>query len=170
MPGIVYLTVVLAAISQLAGWGWSIAVIMRRRSYLRQQVHTAPFAIIALSLVALTIKLLLQMGSTIPSLSTLAFGFRPIVIGYLHLVLLGVVSLFILGYSMSVGLLAETKRAKTGVTVFIAGIILNELALMVQGATAMGYVVVPYINETLLGIAVVMFAGVLMLNQPSESY
>ena len=45
---------------------------------------------------ALSAKFLLQLGSTIPALSQLGFGFRPIVIAYLHLVLLAVISLFLL--------------------------------------------------------------------------
>jgi hypothetical protein len=40
---------------------------------------------LCLSAIALSIKLLLQLGAVIPALSTWAFGLRPIVIGYLHL-------------------------------------------------------------------------------------
>ena len=47
---------------------------------------------------ALSIKFLLQLGSTIPAISQLAFGFRPIVIAYLHLVLLAIITLFLLFY------------------------------------------------------------------------
>ena len=165
MPRIVYIVVVLSAVTQIVGWIWTISIIRSKQKIFKQQLHSAPYLIIGLSLVALTIKLLLQLGSTIPSLSTLTFGFRPIVIGYLHLVLLGVISLFILGYSMSIGILAESSRSKSGITIFISGIILNEIALMIQGAMAIGYVAVPYINETLLAIAIVMFLGVFMLNQ-----
>jgi hypothetical protein len=165
MPRIVYILVVLSAVTQIVGWIWSISIIRSNQKIFKQQLHSAPYLIISLSLVALTIKLLLQLGSTIPSLSTLTFGFRPIVIGYLHLVLLGVISLFITGYSMSIGIMAESPRSKSGIAIFISGIILNEIALMIQGAMAIGYVVVPYINETLLAIAIVMFLGVFMLNQ-----
>ena len=47
-------------------------------------------------------KLSLQMVSVVPSLSTLTVGFRPIVIGYLHLVLLGVITIFLIGYFIEV--------------------------------------------------------------------
>lgn len=165
LPLIVYIMVVLSAVTQIVGWVWSISIIRSKQKIFKQQLHSAPYLIISLSLVALTIKLLLQLCSTIPSLSTLTFGFRPIVIGYLHLVLLGVISLFILGYSMSIGILSESPGSKAGITIFISGIILNEIALMIQGAMAIGYVAVPHINEILLVIAVVMFLGVFMLNQ-----
>ena len=63
----------------------------------RQRIIKPARIILTLSFLALTIKFMLQSGSVIPSLSTLAFGFRPIVIGYLHLVLLGFTTLFLLG-------------------------------------------------------------------------
>jgi hypothetical protein len=114
--------------------------------------------------IALSIKLFLQLGSTIHFLSDLAFSFRPIVIGYLHLVLLGVITLFIIGYVLSHRLAPNNKTVKGGLIVFIGGIILNELLLLLQGANAMAYIRVPFINEMLLGAALVMFAGILLVN------
>lgn len=163
IPTIIYVLVVIAAFAQVAAWGWSVNIILQNRNALKNGMHLAPYRVLLLSLTALTIKLLLQLGSTIPSLSTITFGFRPIVIGYLHLVLLGVITLFILGYAMHIGQLAETKMSKTGISVFIVAVILNELALMVQGSAAMGYIIVPFINEVLFGIAILLFAGVFMI-------
>lgn len=112
-----------------------------------------------LSGTAFCTKILLQASSTIPSLSQYAFGFRPIVIGYLHLVLLGVVTIYTIyaitkQYSIKVSLLFQK-----GIYVFSIGIVLNELLLMIQGATAMDYIVMPYTNELLLGVAVIMLTG-----------
>ena len=56
-----------------------------------------------------TLKLLLQFGSVIPAVSKLAFGFRPIVIAYLHLVLLAIISLFLLFYIFAKHLLFISK-------------------------------------------------------------
>jgi hypothetical protein len=166
IPSIVYVLVVSAAIAQIVAWIWTITLLYAKRATVQQQIpHLALFTL-KLSLFAMTIKLFLQLGSTIPSLSNLAFGFRPIVIGYLHLVLLGFTSLFILGYAMYSGVITLGKSTRMGILVFIIGIFLNELALMVQGVTAMGYVVVPYINEALLAIAFIMFVGLLLLNIP----
>jgi len=166
IPGFVYLLVVLAAIAQFGAWIWALTLLYEKRTALKQQTPALAFITLKLSLFAMTIKLSLQLGSTIPSLSKLAFGFRPIVIGYLHLVLLGFTSLFILGYAMYTGGMASGTRSRIGIIVFISGIILNELALMVQGGAAMGYIVVPYINEALFAIAAIMFAGLLVLNIP----
>ena len=100
----------------------------------------------------------------VPALSNLAFGFRPIVIGYLHLVLLGFISLFILGYSLRLLVPATRKLAVTGVWVFVSGVILNEIVLMTQGAADIAFQAVPFSNEILMVTAVIIASGLAMLN------
>ena len=112
---------------------------------------------------ALTVKLFLQFGSTIPSLSDLAFGFRPIVIGYLHLVLLGVITLFLLGYMFAKNYFIANKKTFNGAFVFATGVILNEALLMIQGTAAISYTTIPFINEMLLGTALILFSGALLM-------
>ncbi len=110
-----------------------------------------------------TLKFGLQCLSIIPSLSHLVFGFRPIVIGYLHLVLLGVFSLFIIGYGFYNGYF----RGKTNTTIysfgFFLGAVLNELLLGIQGAASFTYTPIPFINEMLFGAAVILFLSALLL-------
>lgn len=168
IPTFAYILVVAAAIAQMTGWVWTLKLIIRKRKFLKQHITNVPFKIITLSFIALTIKFTLQLGSTIPSLSTLAFGFRPIVIGYLHLVLLGVISLFIIGYTMHLGIIENNARIKAGIGIFISGIILNEAILMIQGFAAMGYIAIPYINEALFCIATLMFSGLFIMNIPPK--
>lgn len=106
----------------------------------------------------------MQLASTIPSLSSFAFGFRPIVIGYLHLVLLGMITLFIIVYSRSKGFLITNKTGNAGLYLFVAGIIVNELFLMFQAVSYMNYINVANINQWLLGAAALMFTGVFVMN------
>lgn len=120
--------------------------------------------LLLLSTIALTIKLLLQLGSTHPALSQLAFGFRPIVIGYLHLVLLGVITIFLLGYTISMKFTDPGKYFMHGVWIFISGIIINEILLMLQGVTGLSYIIIPLINESLFTTAIIMFCGILLMN------
>lgn len=163
LPVWLYLIVILAVIFQLAGWLTMIPKI-RVLYKNRQQMPATARWLLLLSFIALSIKIFLQSGSVIPSMSTLAFGFRPIIIGYLHLVLLGVISLFILGYVFTEKLLLTNKIMMAGVYMFTAGIILNEIILMVQGTSAMFYVPVPNINEMLLSVTIIMFTGLLLMN------
>lgn len=161
IPMWMYILVVLAAFAQVVGWVYTIGLIKKQAAIL----SFTPIAkwLLTFSGIALTIKLLLQLGSTIPSLSTLAYGFRPIVIGYLHLVLLGVITLFLLGYIFSINAFTPGKNSVTGAGIFTAGIIINEILLMTQGVTALTYTTIPFINEALLIAAIIMFIGLLFL-------
>ncbi|MBK8585959.1 MAG: hypothetical protein IPN88_11245 [Bacteroidetes bacterium] len=113
--------------------------------------------------IALTIKLFLQIGSTHPQLSQIAFGFRPIVIGYLHLVLLGMISLYILGYAVSQKIISIGKTALVGLIIFVSGVIINEIVLMIQGVEAMEGESVDSIHYYLFAIAIMMFGGIFIL-------
>jgi hypothetical protein len=164
IPLWVYILVILAAIAQLVGWFWFVKLIRKNWNRLQQYISTTSKYILACSAIALSAKLLLQLGSTIPSLSDLAFGFRPIVIGYLHLVLLGVITLFLLGSMFSEDYFYLNKRSVTGIFIFASGVIINEMLLMIQGVAAITYTAVPYINEMLLGTAIVLFTGALLMS------
>ncbi|MFZ4057841.1 MAG: hypothetical protein ACOYKE_06865, partial [Ferruginibacter sp.] len=119
------------------------------------------------SAIAFTLKLLLQLGSTIPYLSTLAFGIRPIIIGYLHLVLLGVISLFILGYAFKKQCIEVTIYTKIGAWIFPFGIILTEMGLMCEGIAALNKQSIDHINLFLLFAALLMVIGIILLNKYS---
>ncbi len=164
ISNIVYIMVIIAACLQMAGW---VLFMMQIKPALNPLIKKLPIVsrwLFGLSAAALTIKLFLQLGSIIPSLSDMAFGFRPIVIGYLHLVLLAVITLFLLGASITFGQIHITRLFKTGVLTLISGVFLNELLLMVQGGAAMSYTNIRYMNELLLLIAVIMFSGILVIN------
>ena len=164
MPVWLYLLVILAAFAQVIAWGIFLSKIIANHSKIFQQTKPAIKYLFCLSAIAASIKLLLQLGSTIPALSTWAFGFRPIVIGYLHLVFLGIFSIFILAYALYNQWLFYTKQVAWGIWVFIAGIIINEILLMTQGLDAITYTGVPYVNEMLLGATGIIFIGLLILN------
>lgn len=108
LPIWLYIIVVIAAFVQVIAW---IKIIKAIKIALKagttlNKFQTYLFLFVGISF---SIKLLLQLGSTIPALSDLAFGFRPIVIAYLHLVLLAVISLFILSYLYTFKLIEVNK-------------------------------------------------------------
>ncbi len=173
MPTWVYIIVVISAVLQVYGWGVMLVIIKSKLSLLRSKLSPLARWMLTFAGFALTIKLLLQLGSVIPSLSTLSYSFRPIIIGYLHLVLLGVFTLFILGYMFAYRIVIPKKKAWWGVIIFTIGVILNELILLLQGVTYMGYFPLPYMNESLLGVSLIMLTGllfiVIMMREPLES-
>ena len=161
---VIYWIVLLAAFAQVGGWISLINLFVRNKSTFTNSFPPAGRWLLLLSAITLNIKLLLQLGSTIPSLSQLAFGFRPIVIGYLHLVLLGVISIFLIGYILSFQLIRINKVITMGVGVFVTGIFVNEIFLMAQGVAALSYHIIPFINESLLIAALIMFTGLVLMN------
>lgn len=163
LPVIVYAIVVLSSLAQLVGAGLGIRLFVRHKATILSTPSPKGRWLLGLSAIACLIKLLLQAGSTHPSLSQLAFGFRPIVIGYLHLVLLGVISIFLIGYLVCFELVNITRNRMRGIRIFIAGILLNETVLMLQGFAALNYHSLPYGNHLLLGIALVLLAGILLI-------
>jgi hypothetical protein len=163
IPVWVYVLVVVAAFVQLIAWIIFSKQVFQHLTYLKKQISITGKWLLLLSACALTVKLLLQLGSTIPELSHLAYGFRPIVIAYLHLVLLGVITLFLIGYIFSNPLAGISSVTRTGIITFVSGVLLNEMVLMIQGVAALSYNSVPYTNELLLLVALLMFTGILLV-------
>jgi hypothetical protein len=163
LPLWVYILVVLASFIQVIAWIVFVRVLFTSRNIIITTISKEVKWLFGLSAVALTIKLLLQLSSTIPYLSQLAFGFRSIVIAYLHLVLLGVITIFLLGYIFTLNVLTVKKTTVYGVIIFVIGIFLNELMLMLQGVASFSYTIIPYTNELLLSFALMMFSGIILL-------
>ncbi|MCX6189512.1 MAG: hypothetical protein NTW54_07930 [Bacteroidetes bacterium] len=163
LPLWIYLIILAGAVAQFVGW---VKLFNTLRSFLflkNNQVRQLPkFLFIAVA-IALTVKLSLQLVSTIPAISKLAFGFRPIVIAYLHLILLAIISVFLITYFSATGLIAINLRSKIGLIVFGAGVFINEILLATQGIASLAYHVVPYINELLFVTSIILFSGIATL-------
>lgn len=164
LPLWLYVITVVATITQLVVWGFMLFFFYHffRQSYLGKHPRWVNVFFYGAS-IAITIKFLLQTISVIPSLSQLVFGIRPIVIAYLHLVLLGAMSLFLIGFVFATGWVTPIKFARNAAFIFLTGVILNELLLTVQGFAAFAYTPVPFINEMLLGAALILFSGSALL-------
>jgi hypothetical protein len=163
IPKWIYIMVVVAAVMQCAGFIILLRHIFFNKTKIIESVSKQVKVLWLLAFIALGIKLSLQMISVVPALSTLTVGFRPIVIGYLHLVLLGVITIFLIGYFVAENCI-HYKTFFKGVTIFVTGIIINEILLMIQGMAALIYSTVPFINEMLFVAALIMFSGLFVLN------
>jgi len=161
---LLYWGVVLASLAQTFAWLLFLRLIHLNKEIIMQAFTKNARRLLLLSILACSIKISLQLLSVIPYLSTLAFGFRPIVIAYLHLVLLGVITLFLVGSIISSKSVRANKGSLVGIGVFVAGIFLNELFLMVQGVGAITDIMIPNLNVVLFFVALIMFSGILILN------
>lgn len=162
LPVWLYVIVVLAAFMQVIGW---IKFLIKIKNSLASLTKLSKLMryLFYLVAIAFSIKLLLQLGSTIPVVSDLAFGFRPIVIAYLHLVLLAVISIFLLTYMYSTKLLKNTRLSIFALILFVFGVFLNEFVLGVQGIASFSYFAIPAVNETLFGVSVLLLIALITL-------
>jgi len=156
LPGWLYTITVLATFLQLFAW---LVLIFNLWKHFKQKTVTWLSYFFYISAIALTLKFMLQAISIIPSLSQLVFGFRPIVIAYLHLVLLGVYTLLLIGFLFGQKVIRPSKASRLMAFIFIIGVLLNEFFLGIQGVAAFAYLPVPFINELLLGAAIVLLIG-----------
>jgi len=160
LPVLIYVLSVIAAFIQVYAWFRFLLIIIKtKREFIENLPYFLKYILLFVGF-ALSAKFLLQLGSTIPALSQLAFGFRPIVIAYLHLVLLAVISLFLLFYIYANQLIHYNKQIKTGIIIFSVGVILNEVILAIQGIASFSYTVIPLVNEMLFGAAIVLVLGI----------
>jgi len=160
LPLWIYITTVIVSIIQVFAWFKLLAVLLKARKNALENYSPLLRYILMFVSFALSIKLILQLGSTIPFISNLAFGFRPIVIAYLHLVLLAIITLFIFFYIYANHLIFISKKIKYGILLFSIGVLLNEIVLAVQGLASFSYTTIPYVNEILFGVAIILFIGI----------
>jgi hypothetical protein len=164
LPDWLYVLVVLGVLCQLIGWVLVLKLIRKPASLHVIITDNLVKYLLVLCGIAYSIKLCLQAGSVVPSLSKLAFGFRPIVIGYIHLVVLAVITLFIITYCLHDKIIGINKVTRSGIILFTAGIFVNEVLLMIQGIYDINMVDVPGIPQGLLIAALMLFGGLAVIN------
>ena len=164
IPVWIFALAIIAAILQII----ALIIFLREWYSLKNFMPLKPMAkyCMGISLIALSVKFFLQALSSFPALSIYAFGYRSLVIAFLHLVLLGFVSLFIIGYFLQMEFI-PARGIEKGIYVFSLGIILNETLLIIQGISAIAYIVIPFTSELLWLIAVLMMGGIFWLNRKS---
>lgn len=162
MPILVNVIIAMAAIAQFYAF-IKFILLLKQDFFISKIENNRLLFFWSLAGISLLIKFSLQLGSTIPAVSHFAFGFRPIVIAYLHLVLLGFVSTFLITYLKSIHILHSNSITTKGIFIFFCGIIFNEFILALQGMGSINYTMIPYSNELLLLAAITMFTGILFL-------
>ncbi len=159
LPTWLYIFPLVSAVLQVFAWYKFLLILKSKKEFLKQYPFFLRYILLFVAF-ALSIKLILQLGSTIPYVSQLAFGFRPIVIAYLHLVLLAIITLFLLFYIYANSYINHNHYIKKGIILFSIGVLLNEVILAAQGIGSFSYTVIPYANELLFGVSLLMVIGI----------
>ena len=154
-----------AALVQLVALVLLAKLLWQIRGTLQMICSKEVWLLFGLSLVACGIKMVLQVASALPVVALLAYKVRLFVIGYLHLTLIGFVSLFLLGYFAQLGWLKLSARlTRTGLGLFLTGFFLSELCIFTQGiAFWLRLGAFPYFNEAMFGVSALLPVGLLLL-------
>jgi len=115
----------------------SLGMFLSLAGWLKKAVQSKSLlvrSLLILFLISFLAKSLLQTGTIFPWLAHAVFGLRPIIIGFLHLVFLGLVSFYILSHYMDKGYYPlNTGFARASIIFFTGAVIFNELVLLVDG-------------------------------------
>jgi hypothetical protein len=160
----IWATAAIAAVAQLAGLFLLARILWKSFPAWRGRLPPVVAALWAISLSAFALKIFLQAGSVVPALGQFAFSFRPVIIAYLHLVLLCFLTFFLVGFFSGQGLLNIHKNLKApGIAVFVTGALANEVLLLLQSLLALSRMSWTTAPCYLFGAALCMFAGLLLL-------
>lgn len=171
MPVWIYVLIILATIAQTIGAAKIYLVVKRNWAKLVLNFSALQRFVLMYVGFAFFAKIVLQLGSTIPALSQFAFGFRNVVIAYLHLILLMCVSAFLLNQILATNVFKMTKPVTTGLKLLLLGIFLNEAVLGLMGVFSIKYISIPFTPEILLGVSLLMLISlfIILLNLKKKS-
>ncbi|WP_179349105.1 hypothetical protein [Winogradskyella pacifica] len=85
------------------------------------------------ALVCFILKVLLQTVSILPEFSAVVYNHRNFVIGFIHLLMLGVISGFLFAFILKSNFVSNSKTLNFGVYSFLLGFVLTEVLLLIQG-------------------------------------
>ncbi|WP_375605171.1 hypothetical protein [Flavobacterium davisii] len=114
-------------------------------------------------LLAINFKFILQIGLLIDQLKDFVCSNRTIIIAYLHLIFLCIITFFLLAFMFIEKMIPSKKVTVLGLGIFFIGVILNEVFLFSQGCLPFFSIYLPFTNEVLVYISLLMLIGVLLM-------
>ncbi len=118
-----------------------------------------------ISFIALMLKELIQIIIIYPGMAQTVFVLRSYVIAYLHLIFLGITTVFLLGYAWQNGaLVIQSTFTKFAIILIISCIFLIELALAIMGTLSWaGKYNPPYMYVFIFAFSLSIVIGIIIL-------
>lgn len=114
-------------------------------------------------------KCVFQIIGVIPYFSNLSYQIRNFIIGYLHLYLIGVISLSIIFISIENDYLTDSKSLRLSIYIFIAAFILSEIWIFLQGICWwLEFNGIPFYSKSLLIISTIMMLATFVFYRKSK--
>lgn len=115
--------------------GWRTAGSIRRaQAKLHSKAQLWAWRCVTYALIGMGLKVLMQTVVAIPQVAVMAFTIRNYVIGFIHLNMLGAISMMLFAMALLRGWFVSTDRLlRIGLSLFTAGVLLSEASLFIQG-------------------------------------
>ncbi|MDD7888028.1 hypothetical protein [Flavivirga sp. 57AJ16] len=133
------------------------------KAFLKEQSQLIAY-LYYFSVFCLVLKILLQLTTLIPEFSEVVFTHRNFVIGFIHLLMLGVISGFLFAFILLKTAIKNDKILSWGVYTFLLGFVLTEGLLLLQGSRFyLGMGRVPRYYELLFTASIFLPSGILLI-------
>ncbi|WP_099157217.1 hypothetical protein [Virgibacillus ndiopensis] len=159
---------VLATIGGIGQWIGVFGVIIAFKGIwvrLYREFHDITVICLWITFFLLIVKSTMELGLISPTMASLVYETRSVIIGYLHFTLLGFVSTFILTQFQLIGIINIHKQLmQAGFLIFFIGFSVNELFLFGDGfAKWCGFSSIPFISQGLLGASVLLVISIAII-------
>lgn len=167
-----YLLGAIGGIGQFIGVGLLLLVIWEVRQKIKAKFDQLFYHLITISLSILFIKAFLELGLSVPALAAVVYDTRHVVIGYLHLTLLGFVTLLLFALFHLTELIRVNRQIyQFGIYTFIIGFCINEFVLFTATLFEwMGIGAFPLQNSLLLIASITMLISVFFIWLPTSKH
>lgn len=116
------------------------------------------------ALLCFILKVTFQSLSVLPEFAQIVYNYKNFVIGFIHLLMLGVISGFLFAFILKSDLVMYSKSLNFGIYSFILGFLLTELLLLIQGAMFYyGNGMLPYYYLLLFIFSILLPLGIYIL-------
>lgn len=164
-PVWVYTLAALAATLQLVSLYYLFKVLRKSTPALAQQTRTIR-ALTTLAIASFAVKNLLQFLSALPSVADLAYRYRPFIIAYLHLVLVGTVSFALLARFVGQKYLQTGNWLTAALLLFTGGYLLTQGLLVSEGLyNWLAHGSIPHLPAWLFYGSLALPAGAILLHR-----
>lgn len=134
------------------------------RLALRHHIQSFAFKFYAVAFISFVVKIIIQSIVVIPSLAVVSYTIRLYVLGFIHLIMLGAITSFILGYGFSNNFMSFREGlSRIGWIMLLSGFILTEVILFGQGTllwAGIGYL--PNYYGIIFSVSILLPLGLLV--------
>jgi hypothetical protein len=155
----------LGVIAQLVAVVFFIVLLKPVWPFFWSQISSLTKLMFGFALICFALKIGMQTASLFPEIAQLSAQIRNFVIGFIHLLMLGVISGFLFAFLLQSQFVnPESKLLKWGIAVFLAGFLATELLLFIQGGMFyFGIGLIPHYYLGLFVFSAFLAIGILLI-------